>query len=254
VANLQDDYWHAIGYGDPGAGKSEFAASMPKPLIVFFFDGRGKDRPYLKRGTPTEITEGPNGVPFREVLSKKGKPIIRLEYYYDTIADDPHAGRTFTSRMKHFVDEDIDEYRSMSIDSSTMLEICVRKDQQYRLNKRAKDPRQWWAAATDQLEELYMVQFAGLPINIFVAMHISPDKDQVSGRMVFNPAAPGRLQTRLAAGYSELYRFFAKDDKETGDRNYLIQTRSDSSYNCASQIPAPDPCENNWKALFAEAE
>lgn len=249
-----DEILHIVGYGDPGSGKSHFAATMPKPLTVFFFDGMGKDRPYLRRGTPTEMQEDAKGVPFREVLNKKGVAIIRLEYYYDTNPEDPHAARTFNSRIKRFVDEDMDDTRSLVVDSSTLLEICTRKDQQYRLNKRAKDPRQWWAAATDQLEELYMIQFAGLPVNIFIAMHISPDKDQVSGRMVFNPAAPGRLQTRLAGGYSEMYRFFARDDKESGERNYLIQTRSDSSYNAASQVPAPDPCENNWKALFAEVE
>lgn len=46
---------HALVYGDPGTGKSHFLASMPKPLLVLFCDGIGKETPYLKQGVPTGI-------------------------------------------------------------------------------------------------------------------------------------------------------------------------------------------------------
>jgi len=36
-------------YGDTGTGKSTFAASFPKPLLVFCFDPAGKDIPYWKK-------------------------------------------------------------------------------------------------------------------------------------------------------------------------------------------------------------
>ena len=32
---------HAIAYGDSGGGKSTFAATWPKPMVVFFFDPFG---------------------------------------------------------------------------------------------------------------------------------------------------------------------------------------------------------------------
>ena len=35
-------------YGDFGVGKSQFAGSFPKPMLVFLFDGKGKDLPYWK--------------------------------------------------------------------------------------------------------------------------------------------------------------------------------------------------------------
>lgn len=35
-------------YGDFGVGKSQFAATFPKPMLVFMFDGKGKDLPYWK--------------------------------------------------------------------------------------------------------------------------------------------------------------------------------------------------------------
>lgn len=35
-------------YGDFGVGKSQFASSFPKPMLVFMFDGKGKDLAYWK--------------------------------------------------------------------------------------------------------------------------------------------------------------------------------------------------------------
>lgn len=39
---------NVLVYGDFGVGKSQFAASFPKPMVVFMFDGKGKDLPYWK--------------------------------------------------------------------------------------------------------------------------------------------------------------------------------------------------------------
>jgi hypothetical protein len=39
---------HALVYGDFGVGKSQFAATWPKPMLVFMFDGGGKEIPYFK--------------------------------------------------------------------------------------------------------------------------------------------------------------------------------------------------------------
>lgn len=39
---------HMMQYGDSGVGKSQFAATFPKPMLVFMFDGAGKEIPYMK--------------------------------------------------------------------------------------------------------------------------------------------------------------------------------------------------------------
>lgn len=44
------DAIHVIVYGDAGAKKSTFAATFPKPMLVFMWDPFGKDGPYLRRG------------------------------------------------------------------------------------------------------------------------------------------------------------------------------------------------------------
>lgn len=46
---------HCLVYGDPGSRKSTFAATFPTPLHVFFFDPFGKEMPYLRMGSPSEL-------------------------------------------------------------------------------------------------------------------------------------------------------------------------------------------------------
>jgi hypothetical protein len=41
---------HCLVYGEPGSGKTTFAATWPKPLLILFFDPIGKDLPYLELG------------------------------------------------------------------------------------------------------------------------------------------------------------------------------------------------------------
>lgn len=60
---------HALVMGDPGAGKSTFLASFPKPLVVIMGDGTGKEIPFLRTGSfmPEEdrfsVADLPSNVP-----------------------------------------------------------------------------------------------------------------------------------------------------------------------------------------------
>ena len=48
----------SIIYGDPMAGKSTAAATFPKPMLVFCFDPRGKELPYLTPRATWSTQEG----------------------------------------------------------------------------------------------------------------------------------------------------------------------------------------------------
>src|SRR3972149_2335621 len=75
---------HVAAYGESGAGKSTFARSFPKPMLVLHFDPHGKDPPYPAQGPVLDLVlEG--GVWTRAVMSTKHPdvPLIRLEYYHD---------------------------------------------------------------------------------------------------------------------------------------------------------------------------
>lgn len=46
---------HVLVYGDFGSGKSTFAATFPKPQLIFCFDAYGKEMPYLKGGEVSDL-------------------------------------------------------------------------------------------------------------------------------------------------------------------------------------------------------
>jgi len=48
---------HCLNYGPSGVGKSTFAATWPKPMLVFGFDPYAKERPYKRLGRSERIVD-----------------------------------------------------------------------------------------------------------------------------------------------------------------------------------------------------
>ena len=250
---------HVLVYSDAGGGKSDFAASFSDvpsatPILVWCWDPFGKETPYLKRGTqkPVEI-DAASGTPYVDVLHRQtGALLIRVEYYLDADPQSPEAYARFLRRMTLFGEEQA-RWRTVVNDSVTFMELAARKLQQYHLNPSAKDPRQWYGGSKESLEEMLMIRFGALPMNVVVCAHVDEDKDEMHGYMVRYPMAPGKLKKALPSGFGEIYRpYVARDDK--GQRVHVMQTQADTLWTAASQIDAPNPCPNryadvwrNWK-------
>lgn len=253
---------HVITYGDAGNGKSTFAATFPKPILVQMFDPWGKELAYT-RGGRVELLE--------EVVDQKGNTIavthvrnpktaklrVRIEHYLSTEPEDPVAYRNFRSYIGGLGDR-IKEYgiKTLVTDSVTFMEMAKRKEEQYLLNPTSRqgnkaDGRQWYASSMNALEDHLMIRMAGYPINVVVIAHINETKDENSGKVLYHPAAPGQLSKKMPAGYSELYRAHVMRDTD-GNRHYVLQTQADNIYNAGSSIPAPDGCPNTYESLWAE--
>lgn len=245
---------HCLVYGDSGSYKSTFAGTWPKPLLVMAFDPYGKDAPYWRLGEPSGLEMDDLGSPIRTVASRKsGRLLARIEHYLDEDPERPDAYARFRRRMATLRGDAIKEWATLVIDSVTFMELAARKLEQYKLNPTARDPRQWYAGSKEALEEMLLGRVGALPINVVVICHVDEDKDELHGQMVRNPAAPGKLSKRLPAGYSELYRAYVTRD-DAGQRVPLLQTRGDAMYNASTQIPAPDPCDPVYTALWSEAD
>lgn len=246
---------HVLVFGESGSGKSTFAATFPKPMLVFAFDPYGKDTPYLRAGVPEPLIEAAPGAmtPHRIVRSKKGELKIQLEYFLDADPQKPTAYERFMLRLNAFRESrEHEQWATLVVDSVTFMELAARKWSQYVLNATTKEPRQWYAFSTDALEESLMLRFGAIPSNVVVVAHIDKDKDEVHGSFVRNPAAPGRLRERLASAFGEFYRAYV-DRGDDGAVQHWLQTRGSQMFPAASQIGAPNPCPPHYEALWVPA-
>lgn len=246
---------HTLIYGDSGAGKSTAASTYPYPHLIWMFDPYGKELPYKKAlvrdGAVIHQQVNQFGIPV-EFLVHNEVLKVQIEHFIDADPRKPEAFEKFLQRLDLFGKELPDwQHGTLILDSITFAELAARKWSQYKLNAGSKEPRQWFAASTDMLEETLMIRFGSMPMRVVIIAHVDEDKDEVHGEIVRNPSAPGRLRKRNPAGYSELYRQYVQRDQK-GNRAYLWQTRSGGGYNCATQLDRlPDPCPAAYSQIEA---
>lgn len=252
---------HVLAYGDFGSGKSTLADSFPNPKLVCCFDAHGKDMPYRKGPYVIgDLKVDGYGTSYREVHSRKGTLLKRIEYYHDTdwiapkttqlkagtiVKDmEPNAYPRFMQRMAAFNDE-ADQWKTVILDSVTSMEIAARRWDQFVINPNAEDARRWYFNSKDLLERMLLGRFAGLPMNVVVLAHIDDEKYENQGIARRMPMAPGKLRGSLPSQYAEVYRSYAD---ATG---HWLQTRSDNIWAASSQIEAPSPCEPHYQLLWS---
>jgi hypothetical protein len=245
-----------MDYGETGTKKSTFAATWPKPMIVFAFDPHGKDMPYWKGaqdvGELQSYSLGDTYIIYRDVIHADG--VIRIEYYHDHDVEHAAAYSTFLGRMSIFHTE-YANWATCVTDSITFMELVSRKNNE-RMNPMQKfakgtDIRQWFAGSTDDLENMLVIRYASMPMNTLIICHESKEMSQMSGEMLKGPAAPGRLSKKqvLNCAYQEQYRSFTHRG-EDGVLQYYLQTQNRDGFIAASQIGAPDPVYPHYESLW----
>lgn len=235
--------------GEPSSGKSHFVASMEKPLLVLATDPFDKLAPYLDRGIPdNESTRGQFGQPVRLVRSEKsGSPIIQIEGFYD-IGSEPAAMTAFAARCEQLAAEANRPWRSFAIDSWTQLEFIAR-ERRARGSMAVKSAMKGatvYGAAKDDLQQLLNLRFMHLPCNVAVVLHTLVKTDFETGVVTYRGMkAIGELKTEIPGALGE--RYLARNID--GTRRQL--DTKNALYNCCTLIDAPNPCANEFTALFS---
>jgi hypothetical protein len=248
---------HVLCYGETGSGKSTFAATFPKPMVVFCFDPMGKHLPYVKAGKAGKMLSYKIGeeitIPYVDIECPDG--IIRVEFFHDLDIDTPTSFSAYRMRMAGLQNEP--DWVTIVTDSVTFMELSARKLDEKILNplpegvsRYAKggghDARQWYGASTDALEEMLCIRYAGLDMNVVVIAHTNKKKVFSAGEQVQGAFAPGRLYERslLSAAYQEQYRCY------TDEGNYYVQTGNRNGYVGTTQIDAHDPSHAKYESLW----
>jgi len=252
-----------LDYADPGAGKSTFAATFPKPMCVMFLDTAGKEQPYFDRGLDyggdvseildlSEVT-GIKGLTGQQVFNKQGQLIIQIEHYLDEDPERPIGSARFKTRLAG-LHHHYNQWRTFVIDHISGLTRTFTYYEQFLRNPGAKDPRQWIGETTSMIERYIATRMANLRShNVVVLAHIDEQKDEFSGSMVRTIKAPGRMRKGLADAYSEIYHGYVSRDSH-GNREYWLQTQGDAMWMAASRLRPipPDPCPAYYQALWSK--
>lgn len=257
---------HCMAYSETGVGKSTFAATFPKNMLVFMFDSVGKDLPYQKDQTgriiPSEVKQypimGQNGqinIRYRDVQHPDG--IVRIEYFnHFEDVDNPDVIQEFRYRLAGLHHE-YDTWQTIVTDSVSSMELAARKWEEKVMNPQDKfqkgtDTRQWFSGSTDTLEEFLVMRYAGLPMNVVILCHVEDKGILRSGELLRGPSAPGRLSKKggLAKAYQEQYFLFPARD-ERGQVARYLQTQNDGTWAAGTQINAPDMSYPHYLSLWA---
>lgn len=247
--------WHGILYGDAGVGKSHTFSTFAhkdRPICVWHFDGLGKDRPYHLRDRggvvqPDELTDK-WGTRYREVKDTNGNLLVRIEYYHDPAYDAPEAFGRFRERVNYAAREfEKGKIWGFFLDTVTSLSLAARKYDEFVENSSARDPRKWFGAEADQLENLFILHLPRLPSTVGIGMHVSKTKIETEGSMVRAPWVRGRNFEQLSAQWPEIYRVYV--DKTAEKKLRRMQTENDEKWLATTVLGVEDGAIARWSSI-----
>lgn len=179
-------------YGEPGVGKTVFAASSPKPLIID-----------IERGTTSLLLD--ENTRHTSVLSYKNAR--QLEAVINAIAKG-----------------ELTEYDTLVIDSFSMFQLKVMDDilSTNSGNQRYMPDGPTYNLNTNMLRAIANTLIA-LPIHVILTSAVKLDKEDATGRLFYRPDLTPKLSNSLV-GLCDIVGFMSADtvkDKETGNETIL---------------------------------
>jgi len=195
-------------YGDPGTGKTTFAATAPKPLIID-----------VERGTRVLADRG-NEVDVLEYVS-----MVQVEKAIEYLKAGSHA---------------FDKYDTIVLDSISELQKRLIDDQLKVLGGKGNAPvyKADWGVYGENTQRLRMLlsAFRDIPKNLVCTAHAKVEKDDQTGFLVSRPD----LTPKLAATVAGIFDIVAYI-KRTGKGEYVLRVRPSNTVLAKSRVTAlPD--------------
>lgn len=216
-------------YGQPGSGKTCFAAGMPTPMLYLDFDSKVDSAALYYKADKERLGQ----IDVRQLGSNLTvNPIVELE---KIIAQEliPQE-RSGEMKFKTLVLDSITTF------SAATLRYIVETNpgiNRVKTKQGAQPGMQDFGILKREFAKLIPGLLA-LPCNVIMLGHIAIDKDENTGEMIRGPVMDGSFSRELPAYFKEAWRSYV-DDKGV----HWAQTKPDFKYaSLRSQIPGlPNP-------------
>lgn len=210
--------------GESGIGKTCFAATFPGKVLLLDFDNKADSAASFLRYQGNE--EQLKNVDVEQFAPQLGvSPIDALM----KVINEKLIPQQRTGKM---------EWATIVLDSMTTfsgatLAHIVKTNPGIKRNETRQGPQpglQDFGILRREFQRL-IPGLISLPCNVVMLAHIATEKDEWTGQIMRHAMMDGSFAKELPVYFKEVYRMYIKDGKR------MVQTQSDSMYNCRSQLP-----------------
>lgn len=216
-------------YGSSGTGKTVFACGFPGKKLVLDFDAKISSAASFYAANKELIAE----IDYETYipLTVGDRPIQRFEEKLRELEKFPRGNFPFDVVI-------LDSFTTFV--DSMMSDIIVSNPSV----SRTRSPTTNIPAMLDyRIQNIHVksliTRLLALPCTFILLAHIKTEKDELTGRILNLPNAPGGLAVHLPVVFEEVYRTFVETKGQ--ERLYKAQTQSDDSYQARTQIKGLAP-------------
>ena len=225
-------------YGNSGAGKTCFAASLPYPILYLDFDGKVNSAAAFHREDKERLenidVRNLSGNMFEDPIAEFNKIVS------EELVPAQKAGKL---PYKTIVLDSLTTFSHMTLEHIVKTNPGVKRVE----TKQGKQPgMQDYGILKREFAKL-IPGLLSLPANVIMLGHIDAKKDDLTGEIIRGPLMDGSFAQDLPIYFEEVYRAYVDKEK------HVFQTKTDYKYSCRSQIPGlPNPCPADYKELIKE--
>lgn len=223
-------------YGASGSGKTVFAAGFPYPMLYLDFDMKADSAALFYKDQPERLDQ----IDVRQLgEAMSGSPIEQLTRIINNeLIPQQNAG---AMKYKTIVIDSLTTFSSATLNYIITSNPGVKRS----VSKQGAQPQiSDYGILRREFQKL-IPGILSLPCNIVMLGHIATEKDETTGQIFRGPHMDGSFARDLPIYFKEVY-FSSVNDK----REYMLQTQSNSTHTCRSQIPGlPNPVKTSYEEI-----
>ncbi len=236
ASELSQDSLGILLIGDPGSGKSHFIGTMPKPMLVFNFDGKAGASTYRN-------AEGAEDIELTMLDPSNHEAVLDLEEEINNLLGDEEM-----------------PYKTVALDSLTTYGDAEMRRAIFTNSLGGKGGSRIGNIVPNQTD--YLLQMArvkyilqkllSLPCNIVVAAHEAIIEDKNGGLIgvVAHVSGKKTMAKNLPSMFGEAYHTEQTHNPETKTTEWVIRCRGNEALSwCFSKTGLPDVITPRWSFL-----